>query len=94
MKSEWPPVQSPHNLDPCAVRDCFLQHTLSLNTFQHGHESRYGKHTAVQIYMTALNSKRMKQKQKIIKGGQKVISVHFKYTKNRFTETRTQTDYI
>ena len=81
MKSEWPPVQSPHNLDPCAIRDCFLQHTLPLNTFQHGHGLRYGKHRAVQIYMTALNSKSMKQKnKKIVKGSQKDISVHFKYT--------------
>ena len=64
MKSERPPFQSPHNLHPCAVRDCFLQHTLPLNIFQHGHGSRYGKHTAVQIYMAALNSKSMKQKNK------------------------------
>ena len=38
--------------------------TLSLRTFQHGHWSSYGKHTAVKIYMIALNYKSMKQNKK------------------------------
>ena len=46
-------------LVPCVT---VSYNTLSLEVLQHWHWSSYGKHTVVQIYMTALNSKSMKQK--------------------------------